>query len=72
MQNWLLHHDSAFYTALCVQQFLARNMAVVAHPHVYPDLDPCDFSHLPKIKINWKNKDLRTLRRITGGAEQQP
>jgi hypothetical protein len=41
--------------AYIVQEFLTKNkMAVVPHPMYSPDLAPCDFFLLPKMKIKLK------------------
>ena len=49
---WALHHDNApAHTALSNCQFLAeRNIATLEHPPYSPNLAPCYFFLLPKIK----------------------
>jgi hypothetical protein len=53
-QEWLLNHDNApAHTALSVQRLLAaKNMAADPQPPYSPDLVPCDFFLLPRMK--WK------------------
>jgi len=56
--DWFLHHDNAAaHTVLSVQHFLAKNnMTVIPHPAYSPDLAPCDFFLLPRIKGQMKGK----------------
>ena len=44
------------HTALSVQQFLAKNIMVIPHPPHSPDLAPCDFLLLPRMKGHMKGK----------------
>jgi hypothetical protein len=57
-QDWLRYHDNApAHTTLSVQQYLAaKNMAVVPHLPYSPDLAPCDFFLLPRMKskVKWR------------------
>jgi len=39
-----------------VQQFLAKNMAVIPHPPYSLDLAPCDFFLFPRMKGQMKGK----------------
>ena len=57
---WALHHDNASYhTALSICQFLAeRNISTLEHTPYSPDLAPCDFFLLPKIKSVLKETHL--------------
>ena len=49
---WTLHHDNApAHTALSIRQFLAeRNIATLERPPYFPDLAPCAFFLILKIK----------------------
>jgi hypothetical protein len=48
-----------------VQEFLAKNkMTVVPHPPCSPDLAPCDFFLLPKMKIKFKGQRFDTVEEI--------
>jgi hypothetical protein len=69
--DWFIHHDNApAHTALSVQWFLAtNNMAVVLHPPYSPDLAPCDFFLLPKIKMTLKGRRFNDVEEIK--AESQ-
>ena len=51
-KSWLLHHDNApVHNALSIREFLAKNnIAVLEQPPYSPDLAPCDFFLLPKLK----------------------
>jgi transposase len=51
--NWLLHHDNASaYMSLKTIEFVTNNnMVIVPCPPYSPDLAPCDFTLLPKLKI---------------------
>jgi hypothetical protein len=45
-----------------VQEFLAKNkMAVVPHPPYSPDLAPCNFFLIPKMKIKLKGRRFDTV-----------
>ena len=50
--SWVLHHDNApAHNALSVRQFLAENnIPVLEQPPYSPDLAPCGFFLLPKLK----------------------
>ena len=49
---WVLHHDNApAHSALSIRQFLAeRNVPTLEQPLYSPDLAPCDFFLVPKLK----------------------
>ena len=49
---WVLYHDNApSHSALSIQQFLAeRNVSTLEQPPYSPDLAPCDFFLIPKLK----------------------
>jgi transposase len=70
--NWVLHHDNApAHTALAVQHFLAsKNMMVIPHPPYSPDLAPCDFFLLPKMKIKLKGRRFDTVEEIQAESQK--
>jgi hypothetical protein len=41
-------------------------MAVIPHPPYSPDLAPCDFFLLPKMKIQLKGRRFETIEEIQG------
>ena len=51
---WMLHHNNApCYTAISVNEFLAKKgTSVVPQPPYSPDLSPCDFFLFPKLKFH--------------------
>ena len=51
-RSWLLPHDNApAHNALEIREFLVKNnIAVLEQPPYSPDLAPCDFFLLPKLK----------------------
>jgi hypothetical protein len=61
-QTWLLHHDNApSYNSVLTQEFVAQyKMAVIFHPPSSPDLAPCDFFLLPKMKFKLKGRPFDT------------
>jgi len=61
-----LHHDNApAYTALSVQQFLAKNnMMGIPHPPYSPDLAPCDFFLFPHVKRQMKGKSFADISKV--------
>jgi len=54
--NWLLHDDNApSHQALVTREFLAHNRVItLLHPPYSPDLVPCEFFLLPKMKMQIK------------------
>jgi histone-lysine N-methyltransferase SETMAR len=56
--TWLLHHDNApCYAALIVRAFLDKHsIPVVPHSPYSPDLAPCNFFLLPRLKSILKGK----------------
>ena len=56
--DWLLHHDNApVHSSNLLQQFLAKNNIVqLRQPPYSPDIAPCDFSMLPKLKMALRGK----------------
>lgn len=54
--SWLLHYDNApAHTSLLVREFLVKNNTVkIPQPPYSPDMAPCDFFLLPKIKRTFK------------------
>ncbi|UYV68226.1 hypothetical protein LAZ67_5003465 [Cordylochernes scorpioides] len=61
-----LHHDNAnSHTAFIITNFLARsNTPVIPHPSYSPDLAPCDFFLLPRLKREMKGKYWETVENI--------
>jgi hypothetical protein len=61
--NWLLHHDNApARTSLKTTEFVTNNnMVIVPHPPYLPDLDPCDFTLFPKLKMRLKGRHFETM-----------
>ena len=51
-RSWLLQHDNApAHNALGIREFLAKNsISELEQPPYSPDLAPCDFVLLPKLK----------------------
>jgi hypothetical protein len=54
--NWLLHHDNTLiHMSLKTTEFVTNNnMVIIPHPPGKPDLAPCDFALLPKLKMKPK------------------
>jgi len=50
--KWILHHDNApAHDVLRIHEFLAKNSTTkMDHPPYSPDLAPCNFWLLPKLK----------------------
>ncbi|UYV75591.1 hypothetical protein LAZ67_13000681 [Cordylochernes scorpioides] len=61
-----LHHDNATsHTAFMITNFLARsNTSVIPHPPYSPDLAPCDFFLLPRLKREMKGKHWEPVENI--------
>jgi len=61
--KWILHHDSAAaHDALRVCKFLAKNsITKMYHLPYSPDLAPCYFWHLPKLKNAQKGQRFADL-----------
>ena len=64
--DWFLHHDNApVHTSLSVQQFLAKNnMMVIPHPPYSPNLAPCDFFLLPRMKGQMKGERFANVSKV--------
>ena len=62
----MLHHDNApCHTAISVNEFLAKKrISVVPQPPYSPDLCPCDFFLLPKLKFHIKDRHFGTVDNI--------
>jgi transposase len=56
--NWLLHRDNApAHASLKTTEFVTNNnIVIVPHPPYTPDLAPCDFALLPKLKMKLKGR----------------
>jgi histone-lysine N-methyltransferase SETMAR len=61
--KWILHHDNApAHDALRVRGFLVKNSITKLDPPLYlPDLAPCDFWLLPKLKNTLKGQRFADL-----------
>jgi len=64
--DWVLHHDNApAQTAVQIREFLAKkNIPVLPHPPYSPDLAPCNFYLLSKLKSKLKGHHFRTMENI--------
>jgi hypothetical protein len=50
------------HTSLKITEFVTKkDMAVVPNPAYSPDLAPCDFALLPKLKIKLKGQHFETM-----------
>ena len=58
----MLHHDNApCYMVISVIEFLAKKgIPVVPQPPYFPDLSPCNFLLLPKLKFRLKGRHFGT------------
>ena len=63
VDTWMLHHDKApCHTAISVNKFFTKKgIPVVPQPPYLPDLSPCDFFHLPKLKFHLKGCHFGTV-----------
>lgn len=63
---WILHQDNApAHNAFSVKQFLAnKRIPVLEHPPYSPDLAPCDFYLLLKIKTALKGTHFRSVEEV--------
>jgi histone-lysine N-methyltransferase SETMAR len=70
-KNCLLHHDNILlHTSFFTKEFLTKNnMTVILHQPYSPDLAPCDFSLVPRLKIKLKGCCFDTIEVIE--AESQ-
>jgi hypothetical protein len=73
--NWLLHHDNVpAHTSLKTTEFVTNNNTVIiSHPLYLPDLDPCDFTLFPKLKIKpkeWRFESVWHPKGIASGTRQ--
>jgi len=61
--KWILHYDNApAHDALRVREFLAKNsITKMDHPTYSPDLAPCNFGLLPKLKNALKGQRFADL-----------
>ena len=58
-------------TSLLVQQFLSnKNIMVCPHPPYSPDLAPCDFWLLPKVKSTVKGKRFELIQDIEAAGQR--
>ncbi|UYV79546.1 hypothetical protein LAZ67_17003073 [Cordylochernes scorpioides] len=72
-KNWLLHHDNApAHTSLLVRDFLAKNNTLMMpQPPYSPDLAPCDFFLIPKLKRPMKGRRYATLDEIKTASKEE-
>jgi hypothetical protein len=65
-----LYHDNALgHDALAVREFLAKKSIVkLDHPSYSPDLGPCDFWLLPKLKTALKGHRFSDISDFQGYA----
>jgi hypothetical protein len=45
-------------------EFVTNNMVIIPHPPYLPDLGPCDFTLLPKLKMKLKGQHFETVSNI--------
>jgi hypothetical protein len=71
--TWLLHHDNApCLAALSVREFLAKHsIPVVPHPPYSPDLAPCDFFLVPRLKSTLKGERFQDVAEIQPNTTRQ-
>ena len=71
--DWVLHHDIApIHSSNLVQQFLAKHKDVqLRQPPYSPDIAPCDFWMLPKLKIALKRKRFDNIEMIQSDATRE-
>ena len=64
--GFILHHDNVrCHTSLLVWQFLSnKTFTACPHPPYSPDLAPCDFWLLPKVKMAMKGKRFESIQDI--------
>ncbi len=64
--EWLVHHDNVSpHQAFMVKKFLARNGTTVLEQPLYsPDLAPCDFWWLDKLKDAMRGDHLGSIETI--------
>ena len=62
-RTWMLHHDNApCHTAVSINEFLKeKGILVVPQLPYSPDLSPCDFLLLPRLKNHIKGRHFGTL-----------
>ena len=66
VDEWVLQHDNApAHTALSIREFLAKKIIpVLPHPPYSPDLAPCDFYLILKLKSKLKGRHFGTMENI--------
>ena len=71
--DWLLHHDNALAHSLnLVQQFSAKHKIVqLRQPPYSPDIAPCDFCILPKLKMALKGRRFDEIETIQSNATRE-
>jgi transposase len=72
---WMLHDENApSLRALITREFLAHNSIItLPHPPYSPDLAPCDFFLLPKIKLKFDRPEeiQRESQNVLGTLQEQ-
>ena len=68
--TWSIHHDKVpSHTSFAVREFFAQhNITTLPHPPYSPDLAPCDFILLPKLKTHLKEHHLGTVENVQAAA----
>ena len=63
LQNVIILHDNATpHKAICIKDLLRRwRWEVLEHPPYSPDLSPCDYDLIPKLKAPLRGHRFRTL-----------
>ena len=71
-KNWNLHHDNApAHTALSVAQFLtSKRITVMSQSPYSPDLTPCDFRLVQKVKSAGKGHCFESIEDIQKAVTQ--
>ena len=58
LQNVIILHDATSHKAICVRDLLRRlRWEVLEHPPYLPDLSPCDYDLIPKLKAPFRTRD---------------
>ena len=61
LQNVILHDTATPHKASCVRDLLRRwTWEVLEHPPYSPDLSPCDYDLIPKLKVPLHGNRFRT------------
>ncbi|UYV81108.1 hypothetical protein LAZ67_20000041, partial [Cordylochernes scorpioides] len=65
-QQWkLLHDNTPVYKATFVMDYTAkRSVTVLSYPPYSPDISPCDFFYIPKLKLTLKGKRFSSSKEV--------